>query len=427
MGFKYLEKAEFDALTPDQQKAYAENKRKHEQDEANKNAKQIVDKAIAEANKELEDKLKTAEDKLKTISEEVTTLKENNGGMSKGKKGELSEFFEKNAKEMRDYEANKSVPSTSQKNFVIKAPALMTTANVKPIAGGQFNQLFNNYIDTEIGHTPKPDNFILNLVNVTTQPNTEKIWWVERVNEEGDAEFVNEGDLAPLIDGEYQENSDDIYEVTESWKFSRRLQTHAPSVENDFRQHANELIEQKIDDKVLLGDNAVTSTEPNGITTKAGAFVAPTALANYYTEANIYDAINACATRVRLSNFKGQITCVLNTVWEAKMKGIKDKNDNYILPHFVTPDGRNVGTVNVVFQNKMPEADILIGDLMKFNVVIGDDVSYTEGWENDDFRKRLVSRMLDAQLGTYIKGTDAGSIIFNPIADVLTQIELVIP
>lgn len=418
MEFKYKSIADIQAMTAEEQNTYAGNKRKHESEnlkaQITEATKGMISKAELDANTE---KLNGI---IKAQGEELTDLKEKNKDLG-AKKGVLSKFIETNAKEAEGL--GKDLDSYSRKNFTVKAPALMTTANVKPVSGGQFSQLFNNYIDSEIGHLAKPDNFIMNLVTVKTQPNTEKIWWTERENEEGDAEFIAEGDLAPLIDGEYQQKSDDMYEAAVAWKFSQKLLSHAPSVESDFREHANELVDQDLDDKVLSGDNSVNDLEPNGITTSAGAFIVPTALANYYPSANIYDAINAVATRIRLSNFKGQITCVLGTVWEAKMKGIKNANDDYILPHFVSPDGKMVGSTRVEFQNKMPETEMLIGDLKKFNVVVGDDFEYSEFYENDDRRRRLITKMIDGEFGTYIKGTDAGAIIYNSIADVLTQIE----
>lgn len=383
---------------------------------------------IKEANKDFvsKDDYTKMNDTIKSLEDEILKLKESKEVISTSKKGVLSEFFKKNANEANELiKTDEQLKSYEDKNITIKAPALMTTANVKPISGGEFNQLFNNYIDNEIGVDPKPDNFIMNLVNVITQPNAAKIWWVERENEEGDAQFVSEGELAPLIDGEWQEKSEDMYEAAVAWKFSKRLLNHTSSVEQDFRTHANELVEQELDDAILSGDNSVDTKKPNGITTLAGAFVSPAALANYYPSANIYDAINATATRVRLNNFKGQITCVLGTVWEAKMKGIKNANGDYILPHFVTPDGKNVGSVMVEFQNKMPETHMLIGDLKKFNTVVGDSFQYSEFHENDDARKRLITKMLHGDYGTYIKGTDAGAIIYNSISDVLTQIETV--
>lgn len=326
---------------------------------------------------------------------------------------ERSENFDEKAKVLEE--------SSTQ----IKAAALMTTANVVPATTGGFSPLFGNYIDTELGATPKPDLCILPLITIKTQPGTEKIYHTSRYNEEGDAAFIAEGALKPLADAEWKTDSTDAKEVAVRWKFTKRLMNHAPSVISDFMEHANELMEQKMDDGALEGDG--TGANLLGITATgvAAAFVVPTQLANYYADANIYDAIMAVATQVRLANFKGQLTAVLNTVWEAKMKGIKNVDGDYIIPPFVTPDGKTIGAVNVVFSNKIADTHLLVGDLRKYNVVICDDVEYDEGYENDDFSKNLVSKKLEAFLGSYIKRGDAGSIVYDAIADILTDIEVV--
>lgn len=309
------------------------------------------------------------------------------------------------------------------KTMIGKAAALMTTANVVPNATDGFNQLFGNYIDPTIYSTPKPENFIMGLVDTQLAAGTENLYYVDRINEEGDAAFIGEGELKPLIDAEWKQSKAEIKEVAERWKQSIRLINHAPTSVTDFRQHAQELIENKMDDGVLIGDG--TGNNLNGIATLASPFVVPPALANFYESANIWDAINAIATYVRLNNFKGQLTCVLNTVWEAKMKGYKNANGDYIIPPFVAPDGTKVGSVNVTFQNKMPDDKILLGDLKMFKVRIAEDITYAEGWENDDFSKNLVSKRLDAFLGTYLPTSNAGAIVYDDIATVLTAIEVV--
>lgn len=360
-------------------------------------------------------------DLVDEVNESVKEIKDLNEQNVKSKKGIYVDFAEKNAKDFNKNDKN------YERDLTIKAPALMTTANVTPNVAGGFSPLFGNYIDGNIGEVPKADPVITPLVNVITAPGTEKIWWTERTNEEGDAEFIGEGDLKPLVDAEWATFSDDIYEVAERWKFSKRLMNHAPSVIDNFRTHANELIENKIDDTVLSGDNSNNSLEFNGLETVGTAFIVPTQLANYYPGANIFDAINAVATFVRLNNFKGALTCILNPVWKAIMQGIKDKDDNYIIPPFVTQDGMQVGEVRVVFSNRFDAGKIILGDLKKFNLVMSEDVSYDEGYENDDFSRNLVSRKLEAFMGSYIKGSDAGSIVSDDISTILEAISTIEP
>jgi len=368
---------------------------------------------------------------LKTIVKALQEQHDNlakmvkDGGINGSKKGSYVEFVEKNISENPGtYDEKKDSGISANRNyqasFTVKAPALMTTANVTPNVAGGFSPLFGNFIDTEIGHVPKPENIILPLVTVRNQPGTESIWYTARVNEEGDAEFIAEGALKPLADAEWATYKAAIFEVAVRWKFTKRLMNHAPAVVSDFLEHAYELVEQKIDDNLL--SSVASATQYAGLEQSAAAFIVPPQLAGYYTFANIYDVINAMASRIRLSNFKGQLTAVLNTVWEAKMMGIKDAEGRYITPPFVTPDGRKVGSVQIVFSNKIDDDGILIGELRRFNVVMAENVQYDEGYENDDFSKNLVSRKLEAFLGTYINPAYAGSILYDEISSVLTDI-----
>ena len=395
-------------------------------------SKQLQGFATKESLSELDKTLKGVADEVKNSEEfkrltkglEEATLRlaalSEKGGEPTEQKGSLVKFVERDS--LKENFKNKK---QGMEQFAVKAAALMTTANVKPVAGGAFSALFGNYIDPLIHHAPKADNFILDLITVKPAAGTENIWYTDRINEEGDAEFIGEGDLKPLIDAEWQQQKADVKEVAELWKMSNRLIQHAPSVVSDFRIHADELIENKIDDGILIGDGQGNNLE--GLATLAGAFVCPTELADYYEKANIYDAIMAVSTAVKLGNFKGQITCVLNTVWEAKMKGIKNADGDYIIPAFVSPNGQAVGSVRVVFSNRMEADKILCGDLRKFTAVIAEDVMYYEGWENDDFSKNLSSRKLEAFMGTYIPQSYAGSIIFDDISTVLTDIAAVVP
>jgi len=420
--FIYKTQEELSKMTPQEVDTYATAMKAHEADLRKKELEEATKGLVS--NDTLTAELGKATKAISDLEELINQLKEAQmNGNVENKKGYFVEFVEKNLESKPD-----STPSYSAKTqikahdlLVTKDPALMTTANVLPNVSNGFNQLFGNFIDSTIYATPKPDTFILPLVDVQTQAGTESIWYVDRINEEGDAEFIGEGDAKPLADAEWQERKAPIKEVAVFWKMSKRLAQNAPSVVSDFRIHANQLVEQKLDDEVLAGDNIGDNLA--GVAELASAFVVPTQLAGYYQDANIYDVIMAMATKVRLGNYKGQITAVLNTVWKAKMQGIKNVDGDYIVPPFVTQDGNNVGEVRVVFTNKMDDEAILVGDLKNFKVVISQNIEYYEGYENDDFRKNLMSKKLEAFLGTYLPSSLTNSIIYDDIATVLTAIE----
>lgn len=367
------------------------------------------------------EQMKGLSDKLDEIATKMVEI-ETNGGQS-AEKGSFVTFVEENIKKNNLTKDNPKPANSYGATETVKAAALMTTANVIPNVAGGYSPLFGNYIDNEIGHTPKPESIFMSLVNVKFQPGTENIYFTDRINEEGTAQFIAEGSLKPLADAEWKTTSLPVRELAVRWKFTTRLMFHAPAIVSDFREHVNQLVDQELDDAVLEGDN--TGNNMNGIIANASAFVVPTALANAYAEANIYDAIMALATQIRLSNFKGKITAVLNTAWAALMWSIKDTEGRYIIPPFRSADGKMIGEVEIKFTNKIASTHILVGDLKKFNLVISEDAIYSEGFENDDFSKNLVSRKIETFAQGYIKQSDEGAIIYDAIADILTDIEVV--
>lgn len=420
--FTYKGQDDIKAMDKDAFIAYSKSKSEYE----SALMKKEIQDQIAEALKENADSqaIKDLQAKFNTLVKEHATLMLDYKSATevpkdlKGTKSDLIKFIE-------DSDSRKEMVGSKKPGYnsiAVKAAALMTTANVLPNVAGGFNQLFGNYIDPTIHSAPKAENYILPLVNVIPAAGTENIWYVDRINQEGTAVFIGEGDLKPLADGEWQESKADIKEVAVRWKMSNRLINHAPSVVSDFRRHVEELMDGVIDDGVASGDGLGDNL--SGITTEASPFVVPAALANFYQDPNIFDVIMAVATYVRLNNFKGALTCVLNTVWMAKMKALKNLDGDYIIPPFVTPDGKTVGEVKIIFTNKLTADDILLGELKRFNVVISEDVMYFEGWENDDFSKNLSSRKLEAFLGTYFPTSDTGAIIYDTIATIQTAIAI---
>jgi len=433
--FKYKTKAEIDALTDAQLEAYMAEKKAHEDGLRAKEIEDAKAEVKAQAEAEIKKQVDAAKAELQTklddTAQQLADLKEQGNKGAAETKGTIVKFFEENIKdrakeiEKATYAGHTEIKSAQliqHGRSATKVAALMTTADVLPNVAGGFSPLLGNYIDTEIGHVPLPKMIFLGLVSVKSAPGTETIWWTDMVNEQGDAAFLDEGELKPLVSAQWQTYSNQTKEVAERWKQSKRLALHAPSVIADFAERANMYIEQKIDGAILANTSSTKGFD--GLTDVGVPFIVPSTLANYYTYANIFDVIMACASQIMQANFTGEITAVLNTVWMAKMQGVKDSLGNYIIPPFVTKDGQNVGPVKVEFSNKVDSGQIIVGILSKYNLVIAENIMYDEGYENDDFSKNLMSKKLEAFMGSYIKGSDSGSIIVDDIATILTAIEV---
>lgn len=364
----------------------------------------------------LKEKNESLKEQLNNLSTEIIALKDAAASKDKKDKGQLVEYLESEERKKRVQNRE-----AGMNTLEIKVPANMTTANVLPNVASGFNQLFNNYIDTTIYETPKREVFILDLVSVETQPGTEVIWYVERVNEDSTATFIGEGDVKQLIDADWQERRAEIREVASRWKMSDRMRLHTNQVVQNFRTHAEELFNIAIDTGVWSGDGAGNNL--SGVITEASSFTAPSQLANFYVNANIWDVIHAVAVSIKLANFRGEIVVVLNTVWEARMKGIKGTDEHYVVPPFVTPDGGMVSGMRIIFNTGVANTHILCGILRNYKVIFSEQMMFAEGFENDDFSRNLMSFKLEAFLGSYLPQSLDGSIIYDAIATIITAIE----
>lgn len=392
-----------------------------EQETFKKGVEEMVQKLTTEAKAGWEaevSKLKTENARLQKANEDMIMLMD--AQLEKAKKETPNKTALKSWFDSEDRK-NKLEKGGAMERITLKAAELMSIAAV---GGGSahittangFSINVNNFIDPTIYSAPKNRNIFLELVSVISAPGTEKIWWSERNSEEGDAAFLAEGGTKPLIDANWQTFSANMFEVAERWKFTKRLMLHTASVVNDFQTHARQLIELKIDDEVFGGDGIAPNM--SGIVDQASAFVVPSGLANFYPFVNIWDVIMAVKTQIEIANFT-PTSVVLNTVWMAKMYGIKTETEALYIKHpLMTPDGRSMAGMTIYYTNKIDADHILVGDLSKFNTVFGENIMFDEGYENDDFSKNLVSRKLEAFLGNYLPSTDAPAIVYDEIATI---------
>jgi len=426
--------AEILAMTPEDRMTYLDKRREFELATERDWSQKEIQRITAEKAEGWEGKVDTIKSTLdKTVREVedavllIKALTEKGGKAADQKeKTALMKYFTSKERSGDETVALKTreidspvVKANYSSQVVLKAAELMSIGAVSPgtahiTTANGYSINVNNFVDPNIYSVPKNKIFIMNYVSVTNQPGTEKIWWSERNNEEGDAAFIAEGGTKPLVSAKWETKSADVKEVAERWKFTKRLLLHTNSVVNDFQVHARELIEQKIDDQVLTGDGLTVNL--SGIIDNASAFVVPAGLANYYDYVNIYDVMMAVLTQIEIANFSTTAIC-LHTSWRAKMFGVKSQTEAmYILHPLVTPDGRTFAGVPIIFTNKMDEDYILAGDLSKFNVVFSENIMFDEGYENDDFSKNLISRKLEAFVGTYIPSTETPAIVYDSIA-----------
>jgi len=291
---------------------------------------------------------------LKEQGEAITAIRKK-GSASEGKDfwGEFQKNLEDNKETLKDM---KSSNSKSELEFTLKVPALMTTTNAG--AGIAFNPAFLTEVVPGVQSTPKQQPYLLNYVN-RRATNARTIYWIDRVTGEGDAAFIAEGALKPLVDVDYVPKSAEVKKVAERWKYSEEMMEDTQFILADAREHFEELIRLKIDDKIFAGDSGSTAAEVDGITTFAGAFVAPSALADSVADANLDDAVVAAATQIRLGNFM-PTHVFLNPADVAAMQLTKASDGHYLIPPFATANGLQIDGLTVVSTNRIPAGKFLL-------------------------------------------------------------------
>jgi HK97 family phage major capsid protein len=396
----------------------------------NKSSKEDLDAFKSEITKSFESQQKIMENLALAIKASAEKA-----GVSVEEKEapELIKLFLEQKKSMEDEGTPSKIKvelkSSEILNEVNKAAALMTTANIIPIGGGNGNgvwsPLFGNYIDNTIYSAPKLSSSIMEDIRIITQSGTENIYWTARQNEEGDAVWLAESTEKPLIDAEWKTFQRKTAEVAERWKVTTRFLFHVREAVQDFQQHAYELINNKMANGFLTGTGLLN--QPHGIITEASAWVTPSGttadMLNATDCPNTYDVILAMATQIRARGFAGQIVARLNSVWSYRLKTTKDKKGGYLVVPFASPDGSKVDEVTVKFDPLIPAGKVLVGVLSNYTGVISEQAIYMEYLSSDDGDKNLVSRKLETFANGYLPAPLRGSIIYDDIATVLTDID----
>lgn len=243
-----------------------------------------------------------------------------------------------------------------------------------------------------------------------------RIVWIEKFNPQGQALFIGEGILKPLIDFDWKTNSSVVKKVADKIKVSTEMLDDidfmAAAIENELKYQVDIAT-----DNALLSGNG-TGDNLKGITTYAGGYVL-TAVKT--TTPTTSDAILAAKTQVETLNFQADYAFI-NPVDSANMQLAKGLEGVYLIPPFMTADGLKVGGVVVIATNQIPAGHILVGDMTKFIVRNYKPFQINYGWVNDDFEKNFVTIIGERRLTDYIPDNFTGAFVYDTIANIKTAI-----
>jgi hypothetical protein len=296
-----------------------------------------------------------------------------------------------------------------------KAPATMTFATVD--AGG------SAYIPT-----PQIDPTVIDLVRlqptfwdylIKGRTNRAAYVWVNKINKQGNAQFIGEGVLKPLASFELESEISNAKKVAERMKASTEIlediEGFATLIENELRYE----VMMAVNTALLTG--VLSSTSPAGITTIASAY---TLVGVETSNPNNFDAIRAAVAQLRNLNFFGNVVAFINPVDAATMELTKAEDSGvYMLPPFTSSDGTRISGVRIVEDNNITVGQLLVADLTKFKVLIYKDFTVAWGWENDDFSKNLVTVIGEMRLHSFHSSNHTGAFLYDSFEDIKAAID----
>jgi HK97 family phage major capsid protein len=375
----------------------------------------------------------TTKEELETVKQLVVEATEKaNQAIEGNKQGNANKSFEEQLREKLHSLKSQLAAVKGNKNvdvkFEIKAAATQTTANITLPAATPASYTYQ--MNPQVIAAPEMIPFVQNF---TDNGSTELVAlpWVDEVSMDGDAAFIGEGVIKPLIDIDYQIRYSQAKKVAGKIKVSEEALTDIPFMEAEINRKLRQRHDLALQDGILNGDG--NGANLKGITEYAAAFAAGGLAAAVEAPQN-YDVIVAAFNQILVTSDSNYIpnAIFVHPTDAALMKLTKDADENYIMPPFAMTNGDMVNGVRVVQNTKIPVGYFLIGDFSKSHVrtYVGFSIRIGYGTDTDnngasDFEKNLVTVLGESRVHHYISQNEAIAFVYDQFSVAKTALELV--
>lgn len=353
------------------------------------------------------------------LQEQINVLKENTNSreeMHKSFEQQIAEQLEANRDALKALKGN-----ANASDVVIKVVGTETTGNVTLPAATPASYTYQ--MDNPLIVAP---DFIPFVQNWTDNGTTDRVSlaYVDEVGQEGDAAFIGEGVVKPLIDIDYEIRYSAAKKVAGKIKVSEEALDDIPFMQSEINRKLRQRHDLVLQDGILNGDG--TGANLTGITQVAAAFAAG-GLAVSIDGAQNYDVIVAAYNQILVtsdSNYMPNAVFVHPTD-ATLMKLTKDVDGNYILPPFTSESGDVVSGVRVVQNTKIPLGYFLMGDFSKAHVRTYKGYSVRVGYTGDDFEKNLVTILGESRCHLWISENEKIAFVYDQFSVAKTALETV--
>lgn len=325
---------------------------------------------------------------------------------------QLKDYITTDAKGVKTLNLQEACKSNTSGKFtvdlVVKEAGVIATGSMAPHYGMS--------VDTQLGVTPRAESVIRKYASVAPTQSRSLVY-ADYVSKEGDAAWVPEGGLKPLMDAKLEEKTVTAGKVAIVAKFTEETLADFPAFVTEVQNEMVNKVGIKEEDGILNGTG--TGGEIKGVAADMPAF----ALDGLEVEkGNEFDAIVSAYTQVVATsemNYRPNLV-LLNPVDYAKMQLTKDANGGYLRPFQY--NGELVPGMRVEATNRVAQGTFILGDFGYLNIRDLQNVTITFGWENDDFRKNIVTCIAEKRLMAYLKSQYKTAFVKDTFANVITAI-----
>ena len=369
---------------------------------------------------------KTFEEKVNELENAILRVK---ASTEVGKNGEvkIKSVYEQLHEQLKEYIAadKKGVMSLDLKSACQSAPGnklglnlVLEKKDAATIASGALAPHYGLEVDPNLSVNPRAQTVIRKYANVSNT-NNRALVYAEYTSKDGDAAWVSEGGLKPLMDATLTEKTITVAKVAIAAKFTEETLSDFPSFVNEVETEMVNKLGIKEEQGILSGNGS--DGEIKGVASDMPAF----SLSTFHVEKpNMFDALVAGYSQiVSTSEMAYRPNLVLmNPLDYASMQLAKDANGQYLRPFRYGDEliqGLRVETTTAVKQG-----DFIMGDFSYLNIRDLWELSITLGWENDDFRKNIVTVIAEKRLMCYIKSQYKTAFVkdtFSTVIEGITQ------
>ena len=325
---------------------------------------------------------------------------------------QLKEYITTDAKGVKTLNLQEACKSNTSGKFTVD----LVVKDAGVIATGSMAPHYGMAVDTQLGVTPRAESVIRKYASVAPTQSRSLVY-ADYVSKEGDAAWVPEGGLKPLMDAKLEEKTVTAGKVAIVAKFTEETLADFSAFVAEVQNEMVNKVGIKEEDGILNGTG--TGGEIKGVAADMPAF----ALDGLEVEkGNEFDAIVSAYTQVVATsemNYRPNLV-LLNPVDYAKMQLTKDANGGYLRPFQY--NGELVPGMRVEATNRVAQGTFILGDFGYLNIRDLQNVTITFGWENDDFRKNIVTCIAEKRLMAYLKSQYKTAFVKDTFANVITAI-----